>query len=967
MARRSKQGTDFFTAIFGNSPYLGHALLRDIPFLARLLDTDPDALFNDLTAESRAALASEDDRKRLMSGLRLYKRRAAALIGLADIFGIWPLRTVTAALSETAETAVSLALAHILRAEHRRGSLLLPDAAFQPGWDGTGSGMVILGMGKLGGFDLNYSSDIDLIVFYDEGAAALSGKITAGALYVRVTRELVTILEQRTADGYVFRTDLRLRPDPGATPLAVSVDTAEAYYGSLGQNWERAAMIRARPIAGGDPAVAKPLMRFLHAWVWRRHLDFAAIQDIHSIKRQIGAHRGHTALKIAGHNIKLGRGGIREIEFFIQTQQLIYGGRNPALREAATIDALDALVRAGWVEAEAGAALNEAYCFLRCVEHRLQMIEDRQTHVLPETDEGLNALALFLGFADKEAFENALTGHMRAVERYYADLFEEAPALSDGGSLVFTGPESDPDTLETLAQMGFAAPEKVAATVRGWHHGRYRATRSERARQLLTELMPDLLRAMADTPHPDTAFTTFDKFLEALPAGVQLLSLFQQNPKLMAKVATVMGTAPALSEWIAGRPALIDSLLVGEENPVASSVETLRAQLDRALGETQHYEGILDTVRRWASEKRFLAAMAMIQGVTDGDQLGRYLTAIAELSIAAITGPTCAEFAARHGDFGQPLADCLSIIALGKLGSRELSFGSDLDLVVVYRVGPDAVQSDGAKSLAPATYFTRLTQRLISALTAQTAEGRLYEVDLRLRPYGNDGPLAVKLDGMRGYYGESAWIWELMALTRARPITGSEAMRGAVRAALCDALCRPRDADDLAGKAAEMRRRIAETHRAPSQWQVKYTDGGLVDCEFTVQALLLAHAVERPDLLRTKMGEALKALADAGFIGPEDAEALRQSLALCHRVQAYQRLTREKEMDPAQAPEAMRRGLARAVFGPAASEANDFGAAEAHMGRILAAAHDVFRRIVLAPGLAHNTGRSGSSPEQNQQ
>ncbi|WP_456299922.1 [protein-PII] uridylyltransferase family protein, partial [Falsiroseomonas oryzae] len=495
-------------------------------------------------------------RQQVAALLRQAKRQAALIAAAADLAGLWPLDRVTGALSELADTCTDYACAHLLREAQARGELKLAGggARHDPRATGRGSGLVVLGMGKLGGRELNYSSDIDLMVLYDPVAAAYDAD-RAGAIYVRLARDLVRLLEERTEDGYVFRTDLRLRPDPAATPLAVSLPAAITYYESMGQNWERAAMIKARPVAG-DRMLGDSFLREIRPFVWRRHLDFAAVADIHSIKRQIHAHKAakgaHAEVQVPGHDVKLGRGGIREIEFSTQVLQLIWGGRDPALRDPTTLGALAALAAAGRIDRRSAADMADAYVFLRNVEHRLQMVADRQTHRLPEDAEGLARIGSFMGFDQPEAFFSALTGHLSRVERCYAGLFESAPDLAapDGGagSLVFTGVEDDPATLDTLRRMGFQNPSAVAGMVRAWHHGRTRATRSERARELLTEIMPALLAAFGRQPQPDAALMRLDAALGRMQAGVQALSLLRQNPALLDRLAFVLGAAPALAD-----------------------------------------------------------------------------------------------------------------------------------------------------------------------------------------------------------------------------------------------------------------------------------------------------------------------------------------------------------------------------------------------------------------------------------
>ena len=548
-------GRRMLDAVFGNSAFLTECLLRDIGFVQELIDRGVDDTYSRLI-DATAALDSETDMTGLMAGLRRTRRRAALTIGLADIAGLWSLEQVTAALTALAETALRLGARHLLRRLAARGAIDLPDESDPE----RGSGLIVLGMGKLGAGELNYSSDIDLIVLYDDARVKTRQPDTLTRSFVRLTRDLVRIMEERTPEGYVFRVDLRLRPDPGATPVAVSVSAAEGYYGSMAQTWERAAMIKARPVAG-DAEAGAAFLGFIGQFVWRRHLDFAAIQDIHKIKRQIQRHRGHGAIAVDGHNIKVGRGGIREIEFFVQTQQLIFGGRDPRLRTARTVDGLRALAEAGQIDHDAVRDLTAAYGLLRQVEHRLQMLHDQQTHSLPDGDTAIGALAVFLGYDGAAAFRAALRAALARVEDHYADLFEDRPGLAGPPDLVFSGTDEEPETLRALSEMGYENASGILKTVRGWLHGRYRSTRSERVQQLLNDLLPTLLDALAKTPNPDNALFRFDEFVGRLPTGIQVFSLFHANPKLLELVAEIMGTSGRLAEHLAQNPAQLEGVL----------------------------------------------------------------------------------------------------------------------------------------------------------------------------------------------------------------------------------------------------------------------------------------------------------------------------------------------------------------------------------------------------------------------
>jgi glutamate-ammonia-ligase adenylyltransferase len=939
-------------AIFGNSPYLTQLAVTDLAFTREVFVQGPDAaIVRAMETVSRLKATAIEDIE-FARQLRISKRRIAFAAALADIAGLWPLQRVVAALSDFADAALDGAAGRLLYAAAATGAFVLnrPDAPE------ANSGLVILGMGKLGARELNYSSDIDLIVLYDPERIQTHEPDALQRHFVRLARNLVRLMDERTAEGYVFRTDLRLRPDPGATPLALSTLAAETYYESLGQNWERAAMIKARVVAGDRDAGAE-FLDHLRPFVWRKNLDFAAIQDIHSIKRQINAHRGGGQIAVAGHNIKLGRGGIREIEFFAQTQQLIWGGREPRLRIAGTLPALAALADCGLVAPETAADLARAYTFLRRVEHRLQMINDEQTQTLPESDAGLLHLATFLGYPDVESFSGDLLGHLRAVESHYARLFEDAPSLSAegqvGGNLVFTGVDADPDTLATLSALGFRQPATVHATVRGWHHGRYRAMRSTRARELLTELMPMLLQALAKTHDPDAAFVRFDRFLAGLPAGVQLFSMFYSNPHLLDFVAEIMGGAPRLAEHLSRRPSVLDSVLTPDFLSPPPSMAALADELERLLAPAAHIEEVLDVSRRWANDRRFQVGVQLLKGLLAPDVAARAFSAVAEVAITALLPRIENEFVASHGRF--PGAG-MGVVAMGKLGGREMTPTSDLDLILIYDVAPDADASDGPRPLPPSQYFARLSQRLINAITALTAEGRLYDVDMRLRPSGTKGPIATSLEAFVRYHDEAAWTWEHLALTRARVIAGPAPLRRAAEVAIRRVLTRPRDARRLVKDVAEMRARIAAEHPGDFAWDVKHVRGGLVDVEFIAQYLELHYACIHPEILSPNTREALLALNNAGLLDAADTRVLVEALTLWQGVQSLIRLTMESEPRKGREgefPEPLKRDLTRLA------EVVDFPAVESKIAATAAAVRAIFVRLIERP--AANAGQAVSS------
>ncbi|BAE51487.1 bifunctional [glutamine synthetase] adenylyltransferase/[glutamine synthetase]-adenylyl-L-tyrosine phosphorylase [Paramagnetospirillum magneticum] len=926
---------DLLRGVFANSPFLTLCLEKEPAFLRQMLEVGPDAAFETLIGDLKADLGAETDFNRLMLELRVAKRRCSLLAALADLGGAWPLEKVTGSLATMAEAACRLGLSFLLRREAERGNLTLA----HPEDPEKGSGIIVLGMGKLGARELNYSSDIDLIVFYDHEKLVYTGKRSIQECVIALTKELVRILDERTADGYVFRTDLRLRPDPGSTPPAVALVAAEAYYEGFGQNWERAAMIKARLVAG-DEETGAAFIRFLRPFIWRKSLDFAAIQDIHSIKRQINAHKGGRSIAVAGHNVKLGRGGIREIEFFAQTQQLIWGGRQPEMRVSGTMAALEALAAAGHVTPQVVEDMEAAYRYLRTLEHRLQMVDDKQTQTLPSNPQLLAEIAAFMGAADLDSFSAELTGHLQKVEHHYAGLFEDAPSLGTHGNLVFTGGENDPETVHTITEMGFANADAVCSTIRGWHHGRVRATRSTRARELLTELTPALLSAMGTTSSPDDAFMRFDEFLTRLPAGVPLFSLFYANPSLLELVAEIMGDAPLLAEHLARHTTTLDSVLQANFFEPLPPQEVLEAELAKALAEADDFQLVLDVTRRWANDRKFQVGVLTLRNVVEAGEAAAALSDVAGAILRQLGPKVEEEFARAHGHIP---GGAWVILAMGKAGGREMSATSDLDLILVYDCPEDAEESDGTRPLAPAVWFSRLTQRMVNALTAKTGEGTLYEVDMRLRPSGNSGPIASSLEAFRRYQEEAAWTWEHMALTRARVVAGDPALGARVEAVIRETLTRPRDPAKLLLDVAEMRERMAKEHKAASLWEVKHLRGGLVDIEFTAQYLQLAFGPRHPEMLDSNTARALERAAITGVLDHSDCAILTEALGLWSAVQTVLRQTIAGGFDEATAPRGLKDVLVRAAG------MTDFKSLTDRMEDCAASAHEVFLRLVDRP------------------
>ena len=915
------------------SRYLWELARADPERLVLLLQAEPARRFDDILADTKRAITAADDEAEVMRLLRRMKSEAALLIALADIGGIWPVMQVIERQTKLADVAVGAAVDYLLADAQRRGKLKVSD----PARPAEGSGYIVLAMGKMGAGELNYSSDIDLIVFYD-AAAPLPG-IEPAPFYVRITRALVRLLQERTADGYVFRTDLRLRPDPASTQIAISTTSALDYYESRGQNWERAALIKARACAG-DLAAGEALLAGLSPFIWRKYLDFAAVTDVHTMKRQIHAYRGHDQIAVEGHNIKLGRGGIREIEFFVQTQQLIAGGRHPELRTRETLRTLDVLADGGWIGELVRDDLGAAYRFLRAVENRLQMVADEQTHTLPPDRQGLELFARFAGFADRDAFADALVAHLRTVQRHYATLFENAPGAEAGRRvLLFPLQVDDKETLDRLTEMGFRQPLEVSALVRRWSTGAHGSLKGEFTRSRLAEIVPVLLHQFARSANPDAAVIAFDRFLAGLHGGGRLFSLLRQNPDLVALIALVLGTAPRLADSLAQFPQVMDAVVDPSFFGALPEESEIAAGLDRSLQQAGSYEDFLDRIRIFAQEQMFLIGTRILSGTVSAEQAGEAFARLADVLIRSLHRAIEDQFISLHGRIaGQETA----ILALGKLGGREMTASSDLDMIVVYDFDRDRPESSGPRPLYGGQYFSRLTQRLISALTVQTNYGLLYQVDMRLRPSGRSGPLATQIDGFASYQQSEAWTWEHMALTRARVVSASPQFAARVEELIRVVLCRPREAEMVAGDVVEMRKAIATEKGDSERWNLKYVAGGLVDIEFVAQYLQLVHAAHTPGILDTSTARVLEKAWRLGVLSTEDAEVLRPAVRLYDDLTQILRLCLSGPFDPSAASPGLIGLLARAADVP------DFATLDAFLGETQTKVRASFNRILGA-------------------
>lgn len=912
----SKDSTTFtfLTAVLSHSPYLLGIICARPKLLIKTLEADLASQMNGLLECAERAWQDESGKPaneaETMRMLREVKREASLTLALYDLAQISQAQDTTRYLSELASASLKASFNHLLFDAHERGKLKLKDVS-NPS---EGSGLIVLGMGKIGADELNYSSDIDIVVFFDRAPDIISEHEDATDIFAKITRRLIHIMQHHTAHGYVFRTDLRLRPDPGSTPLAFSIDAALNYYEGRGQNWERAAFIKARPVAG-DIDAGVQFIKELQPFIFRKFLDYAAIADINSIKRQINAHRGLGDISVPGHNVKLGRGGIREIEFFAQTQQLIAGGRNPDLRCRRTDDAINALVEAKWLDQETADGLQESYWYLRNVEHRIQMVDDQQSHELPEDRSDLKSIALMMGDADVKDFGKTYIKHLKYVESVYGELFEQEEQLGgDGGNLLFTGEDDDPSTLKTLAKFGFERPSDISRVVRNWHRGRYKATRSTQARERLTELTPQLLQTFGKAQEPDDALLKFDAFLSGLPAGIQLFSLLGSNPGLLSLLQTIMTCAPRLADIISRRPHIFDGLL---DPAVLSELPTphyLQERLEIFLKGAIYYEDVLDRLRIFCAEQRFLIGVRLLTGAISGMRAGVALSDLADLMIGHALSAVEREMEVKHGKIsgGQ-----VAILGMGKIASHEMTAGSDVDMILIYDHDGSQDESDGEKPLDPVRYYMRLTQRLIAAISAPTAEGVLYEVDLRLRPSGNKGPVATSLKAFSKYQREEAWVWEHMALSRARCVAGSDELITTVHSEIHDILAAPRKHSELVKEIADMRKLLDREKPPQDDWDFKLIPGGLVDIEFMMQYLSLRERASgwRPPMDETSTSFLIEVLG-IPHLGHDMADKLMEVLKFWTNISQVTKLCVEGAFDKSKAPQGLMDLILKSVYMP---------------------------------------------------
>ena len=833
------------------SPFLREAILARNEIVDEFLKTGADA------AVRRARATCDDD---IEAEMRRQRHGVALAVALGDLAGELSLERVTSLLSDFADEAIDRAISAAIRER-------IPDA--EP------AGFAVIAMGKLGSHELNYSSDVDLMFLFDPETLPKRPREDSGEAAVRVGRRVIELLQKRTADGYVARVDLRLRPSPEVTPIALPVNAAISHYESSALPWERAAFIRARACAG-DIALGERFLAAIQPFVWRRSLDFGVIDEVRQISARIRDHFAQGATLGPGYDLKRGRGGIREAEFFVQIQQMIHGGRDPSVRDPATLDAIAALVEAGRLEQDTASQLADAYRLLRTVEHRVQMVDDAQTHLLPEQPEALAAAAGLHGLDSGDDLIGLLQPHVECV----GQIFDSLSPDGEGGL------SNDQDILlGELADFGFADPKGAARHVARWRSGKARSLRSPAAQNAFEYMLPALLHAIAAGADPDRALNRLSDIVERLSSGVNFFRLLQARPHLAHLLAKILAHAPVLADQLARRPELFEGLFDASSFDPAPSVADFSALLGKAM-HGQPYDVALDRVRRFVNERRFALGVQLIDRRSDPLDVTEGYSRVAEGALVALATAAAEEFQTAHGKF--PGGE-LVVLGLGRFGGHSLTHASDLDIIYLHTASHGGV-SDGPKPLGPNDYFNRLASRVTAALSVPTASGPLYDIDARLRPEGAKGMLVVSLEAFERYQRNEAWTWEHMALCRARPLFGSSEACQRVGEMIQGILRMPRDFPTVASDAVKMRAEM-ERHKPPqSAFDVKLGPGGLVDLEFAVHVLQLTTHVG----LDTRLEVALEAMVADAFVSANIVDALK----LLSRMLVMMRLVAPGDVKP---------------------------------------------------------------------
>jgi glutamate-ammonia-ligase adenylyltransferase len=895
--------------ILGGSPFLATLFCRDAVFFEQLLidgEIDQSVGETQMLTELRELIPLESSTEECDRLLRRYKARQFLRIGGRDLCGLAELEEVTLELSALAAAALQIAIefySHQLRQEYGK----------PVNEDGGEAEFTVLGMGKFGGHELNFSSDIDLIYCYSTARGQTSGgsrgeQIELRRYFIKLSEMISRALNQPTADGFVFRVDTRLRPDGNSGDLAIALNAAETYYESWGQSWERAAMIKARPVAGSI-ALGEELLARLEPFIYRRFLDFGMIEDIMLMKKKIDASLSRSGE--AELNLKLGRGGIREIEFFIQALQLVNGGKNKLLRERNSLKALSLLGSQDLIGSQEVVSLQQAYRFLRTVEHRIQIVQERQTHSLPTRDDEMLALARRSGFPDIESFNRTLTAHREEVCRVYRGLFHsEEPEEAAGPevSLLFD-PDADPDLVkDLLEEKGFSNPDAAYISLHALHGDQPERRLTERGRRYFEQLIPLLMAALLDSPNPDQALSNLESFLNHLHSRTSFFALLAENPEIVKLLVSLFGSSQMLSRIFIQRPELLDTMVSRAYAVSIKPQQQMTAELTEQLEDIESYEDQLDILRRFRNEEFLRIALNDLHGELGQSEITHQLSWLAEVCLDRAIQMARQELIPR---FGRPfLLDdpeqevAFAVIGMGKMGGYELNYHSDLDIIFIHegagKTRPvEGTEQNRFRELNSQEYFSRLAQRIISALTLVTREGIVYKIDTDLRPSGNQGPLVTGLNVFEAYHRDSAQPWERQSMTRARMICGPEKFMRRCQV-LIEELTFGRDLPkNLAPEICRLRQRMEKeiARENNERINIKTGRGGMVDVEFLTQYLQLIHGREHKELHNQNTLQLLKKMVDLQLLAAEDGAALLEGYKMLRRLENKLRLLYDQSMN----------------------------------------------------------------------
>ena len=880
-------------------------------FIARALTSTPTLMDGLNAVENSANLnrlrqrveAISGSREEVAAALRRVRQEEIVRLGWRDLAGLAPLSEVLETLSTLADSAIGVALTCAYAELRERFGEPIGESSGKP------VQLSVLGLGKLGGRELNMSSDVDLVFAYRENGATNGTRVISNhEFFIKLGQALIDVLQTPTHEGIVFRVDMRLRPNGDSGPLALSFDAMDHYFLTHGRDWERYALIKARPVAG-DLAAGHDLLANLRPFVYRKYLDFGAFESIRTMKRLIERELNKKSLT---GNVKLGRGGIREIEFIVQSHQLIYGGRNSALRTSSLYNALAALEDSGILTGHDCATMRRHYDFLRVLEHRLQIMDDAQTHTVPIEPLARTRIALAMGYPETNAFDAAVASVNDTVHRLFLGVFqqERGPTTRENDPLadIWEDTLAPEDQLTQLKALGFGDAQQVQTLLAGIRHSRFYQAFSREGRERLDTLMPVILKTCAKTDDPDTAISRVLFVIESIGRRSAYLALLSENPLALSQLTRLVSASSEISHWIASHPVILDELI----DPIAAyqpqTNKDIEEELRRKFGspDKDDLETSMETLREYRQAYSLRVAAADVAGLIDIDGVAASLSALAQALLCQAL--TLAERTLQTAEPPQTDTE-LGIVAYGKLGSRELGYHSDLDIVFLYEQ-PESEDTPAAG--ARRHYFGRLVQRLVHILTTHTPAGEMYSIDTRLRPSGNAGAVVTPIKAYHDYLSSSAWTFEHQALVRARLVTGSENLKKRFENIRRNILCQPRESTDLKKALRDMRRRMQQHHSRTSKpgFDLKHGPGGLIDIEFLCQYLVLRFAQQNPALTQYRSNlEIISELETSGRIPSEVAETLSRTLRLYLAKDNELKLGRRQAHLPAQAFRAEREAV----------------------------------------------------------